>query len=187
MRVTFCLAYSAGLARQIINAIPAMRYIPAGEIRGRNYNSMAITVGGEEYHFLVHQLAAGVALPWPSAAASELWGVAFMVPCDSMDFRRGCKLYRAMRRFILSSANRNGQGDWYLQGPWSLAKVADAYPAFAAEHFAVLDSDGNPTGSYKVPIMFSGDPAPELVALVDYSPDDIDSENDVEPEEGTLY
>jgi hypothetical protein len=186
MRIPFVLAFAEGMARAIVRNVGALEYVQAGVVEGRNFDSLVITISGREFVFLVRPLASGVALPITSAAESGKWDAFFLLPADTINYRVGPLLYRAMRRFILSDRNQNDDGHYYIQGPWSIKKIAQAYPSFAAQHFTVRDEDGTPTATLKVPVMFSGDPEPTAVAQVDYSPTDADCINDIEPNENDL-
>lgn len=201
MRLPFLLGFAEGLAAKIIRSINAADYVPAGTVDGQNYPAITIALGGSINTFLFHFLQGGVSLPLRSASVSGKWDVVFLLPADSLDYRRGPALYRAMRRLILSPKNRvegiytadeNGAPvliaaeGYYLFGPWSINRVAATYPSFAEAHFSVRDGDGNSTGILQSPIMISGDPSPIDVAKVDYPPTDQECIDDVDPVESDL-
>lgn len=192
MRPSAIIAIADGKAAQILNTIPGLSYIPEGHPHGPP--RLRYERAGKQIEVMLMQAEGwnNVTLPWTSAGTSGKWDIYLLVAepgsigRPAVDDDAGYLwLTRAFRKLeALAAANPT-----YLRGPWSLAKLIEAYPAKAQELLQepVLDAEGEPTGQFvwRFPTL-AGDTFEGFLA-VDYRPSQADIDGDVDPDPATLF
>jgi len=188
MRVPFVMAYAKGLGSQIINAINNLEYVADEGLPRIRYEK-----NGNVITLLIWRLKSSVTLPWTSAGTDGKWTIILCTPLP-LDWRLGPRAFRKLRRFVIGEGNQNGEGEYYLAGPWSIQKVAELYPGFAERYLkvGVFTEEGEwigpiPDAELIAPHVILGDFSPEKTATLDYNPTDQACTDDEEPVEEDIF
>ncbi len=170
MRIPFIIAYATGRGSDIISSIPNITYFPPSD--QWRMPRLCYSKNGNDYEFLIHKLKT-VSIGPESRGTDGKWTVVLLTPL-SIDWRVGPRAYRKFKRFI------NNATPGFLLGPRSIRHMAQQFPSFATSY--LVDGDMN----LIAPHIIAGDPAPQLIATVDYRPTSMQAFDDIEPDEDLL-
>lgn len=155
------------------------------------------------FHKLLDKISLGVNRP--STAPTNKWDIYGVIPqgydrdgdgkIDFSHWKSGTRMFRRIKKFILSPLNQNAEGEYRLMGPWSAKKIQREAPILADKLFYVQKPifDVNhqiigyqKTGDFRLPWVILGQ-NPEDMSKIDYDPTDNDVDSDVEVEETVLF
>ena len=210
MRVQYFLALAKGKEKQIIDAIPNLKYQTEidngfGEII-KTRPMLIYTKGKYILQLYVSIVDRNVNIPGrPSSGDDQKWTIIFLTPSDIIDtetgnvfhdWKAGTIFFRKLKRMVLSDQNQNAQNEYHIQGPWSIQEVIRKAPNFAEkwcypqrpilnENKDIIGYERVPNSDPIVPHVIAGD-EPEYMARIDYNPTDDEVNDDIEIEEKNI-